>query len=57
MGVILDVISGRNLIAVVTDNIPKAIDLTGMGVTQFFAAVQKKAGSNKISILRIGVTG
>ena len=59
MGVILDVISGSNLIAVVTDNIPKAVDLSGMGVTQFFSAVQKKAGSNKISILRIwghGVT-
>ena len=53
MGVILDVISGRNLIAVVTDNIPKAVDLTGMGVSQFFAAVQKKAGGSRISILRI----
>jgi hypothetical protein len=53
VGVILDVISGQNLIAVVTLNIPKAVDLTGMGVSQFFAAVQKKAGSSKISILRI----
>ena len=39
MGVILDVISGQNLIAVVTLNIPKAVDLTGMGVSQFFSAV------------------
>jgi len=59
MGVILDVISGSNLIAVVIDNIPKALNLSGMGVTQFFSAVQQKVGSNKISILRIwghGVT-
>ena len=48
MGVILDVISGSNLIAVVIDNIPKALNLSGMGVTQFFSAVQQKVGSNKI---------
>jgi hypothetical protein len=48
--VILDVISGQNLVAVVTLNIPKAVDLTGMGVSQFFAAVQKKVGSSKIWI-------
>jgi hypothetical protein len=53
MGVILDVISGNNLVTVVTDNIPKAVDLSGMGVTQLFSAVQKKVGSSKISILRI----
>ena len=59
MGVILDVISGKNLVTVVTDNIAKAFDLSGMGVTQFFSAVQSKASNNKISILRIwghGVT-
>ena len=53
MGVIFDVISGNNLVTVVTDNIPKAVDLSGMGVTQLFSAVQKKVGSSKISILRI----
>jgi Domain of unknown function (DUF4347) len=59
MGMILDVISGPNLVTMVTDNIAKAIDLSGMGVSQFFAAVQSKAGNNKISVLRIwghGVT-
>ncbi len=53
MGVILDVISGKDLVTLVTDSIAKALDLSGMGVTQFFSAVQSKAGNNKISILRI----
>jgi hypothetical protein len=57
MSVILDAISGTNLVTVVTDNITKAFDLSGMGVTQFFSAVQKKAGNNKISILRIWCHG
>jgi hypothetical protein len=54
MGVILDVISGHNLIAVVTDNIPKAVDLTGMGVTQFFSAVRKTLEATRF---RFSVSG
>jgi hypothetical protein len=57
MGVILDVISGPNLVTMVQDNIARALDLSGMGVTQFFSAVQSKAGNNKISILRIWCHG
>lgn len=53
MGMILDVISGPNLVTMVTDNIATAVDLSGMGVTQFFAAVKSAAGNKRISILRI----
>ena len=57
MGVILDVISGHNLIAVVTDNIPKAVDLTGMGVTQFFSAVRKTLEATGFRFSVSGVMG
>jgi hypothetical protein len=59
MGITLDAISGENLIDVVKTNLPNAFDLSGKGVTEFVDGIKAKAGSDKISVLRIwshGVT-
>ena len=59
MGVILDAISGGDLVTIVKTNISDAFDLTGKDLAAFFVEVKNRAAGKKISVLRIwghGVT-
>lgn len=53
MARIIDVITGSNLVGVVSDNIPTAFSATDVGVEEFIKAVADKLGKEKMTALRI----
>lgn len=53
MGIVVDSISGRDIAAVVNDNIKGALDLSGKRCGDFFDSLVKGVGGKKVSVLRI----